>query len=212
MDGDQQVRAANPAKRQAILDAALAVFAQLGYVRTSIEAIATQADVSTRTIYNHFQNKADLFQNVIEQSAAHVAEAQIKIVDEHLGDLDGQAQELEALLVAFATAWTQPIKRYAQHRALVEQIRAEVGHIPQSALNAWQAAGPLQVRHALAQAFARLAEDGMLTTSDPEIAAGHFTRLVTLDDPLRPGRRITRKQADTIIANGVHTFLYGYAG
>ena len=55
-------------KRRAILAGALTVFARDGYTRASIDAIAAQAIVSTRTIYNHFQCKAHLFQTVIQES------------------------------------------------------------------------------------------------------------------------------------------------
>lgn len=209
--GEQRRRGPSPRKRQAILGASLAVFAEFGYVRASIEIIAARADVSTRTIYNHFDNKAALFEATIEQSAARVAAAQIEIVDKYLVADTGRTQDIEALLIDFATAWTRPLPDYAQHRALVQQIRAEVGQIPRSALDAWQQAGPLQVRKALSSAFTALAQNGRLRAKDPEVAALHFTRLVTVDDSLRPERRTTKKEAAAIIANGVHTFLYGYA-
>src|SRR5918999_1741983 len=67
-------------KRRAILAGALTVFARDGYTRASIDAISAQAGVSTRTIYNHFQDKAQLFQSVIQESAAKVAAAQAAII------------------------------------------------------------------------------------------------------------------------------------
>ena len=45
-------------KRRAIIDGALAVFARDGYTRASIDAISAEAGVSTRTVYNHFTDKA----------------------------------------------------------------------------------------------------------------------------------------------------------
>ncbi|MER5179997.1 hypothetical protein ABT009_16760 [Streptomyces sp. NPDC002896] len=46
--------------------------------------------------------------------------------------------DLEADLVAFAQAWTEPVKRYRDHFAGLRQLRAEVGHIPQDFLDAWR--------------------------------------------------------------------------
>ena len=43
-----------PDKREAILRGALTVFARDGYTRASIDAIAKEGEVSTRTLYNHF--------------------------------------------------------------------------------------------------------------------------------------------------------------
>ncbi|WP_424532941.1 helix-turn-helix domain-containing protein [Sphaerisporangium viridialbum] len=48
-------------KRRAILAGALTVFARDGYTRATTEAISAQAGVSSRTLYNHFQDKARLF-------------------------------------------------------------------------------------------------------------------------------------------------------
>jgi AcrR family transcriptional regulator len=48
-------------KRRAIIDGATAVFGRDGYTRAGIDSIAKEAGVSTRTIYNHFANKEELF-------------------------------------------------------------------------------------------------------------------------------------------------------
>ena len=58
-----------PAKREAIEHAGLRVFARLGYTRASIDLISEEAGVSTRTIYNHFENKLGLFSAVLLASA-----------------------------------------------------------------------------------------------------------------------------------------------
>ncbi|MFC6936446.1 TetR/AcrR family transcriptional regulator [Actinomadura yumaensis] len=73
------------------------MFAQDGYARASIDAIAARAGVSTRTIYNHFADKAGLFEAVIHSSATRAADAQIAIVDRHLR----KVVDLEADLVDF---------------------------------------------------------------------------------------------------------------
>ena len=49
------------AKRQAIIQAALAAFMESGYSRVSVDAVARRAAVSTATLYKHFRTKADLF-------------------------------------------------------------------------------------------------------------------------------------------------------
>lgn len=54
-------------KRKQILDAATAAFQQQGYLVCSMDGVAEQAQVSKRTIYNHFDNKDELFIAVIER-------------------------------------------------------------------------------------------------------------------------------------------------
>ncbi|RKP57604.1 TetR/AcrR family transcriptional regulator [Pararobbsia silviterrae] len=48
-------------KRAAILDAAIAEFLASGYDATSMDRIAARANVSKRTVYNHFPSKEALF-------------------------------------------------------------------------------------------------------------------------------------------------------
>lgn len=135
-------------KRQAILGGALAEFARNGYARASIDAIAHGAAVSTRTIYNHFSGKADLFETVIQDSAARVGDAQIAIIERHLTKI----LDLEADLVAFGRDLASPMTGYQDHFALVRQVNADLEHIPQPAIDAWQRAGPRRVVAALAGA------------------------------------------------------------
>ncbi|MDB4837034.1 TetR/AcrR family transcriptional regulator [Marinomonas sp.] len=52
-------------KRQTILDAAEELFYELGVDATSMDHLAIKAEVSKRTIYNHFSNKEALFQAII---------------------------------------------------------------------------------------------------------------------------------------------------
>lgn len=57
-------------KKAAMLDAALAEFAACGFNAASLRAIADKADVSTRTLLNHYPTKAALFAGCLE----HVSE------------------------------------------------------------------------------------------------------------------------------------------
>ena len=49
-------------KRQAVLDAAVAEFQRCGFTGASMDAIAELAQVSKRTVYNHFASKEILFE------------------------------------------------------------------------------------------------------------------------------------------------------
>lgn len=175
-------------KRQAVLAGGLTVFARDGYARASIDVIAAEAKVSTRTIYNHFQDKAGLFRAVIQDSAERVAAAQLEIVDRYLSRIT----DLEADLIEFGIAWRTPMPDYADHAALVRQVDADAGHLPEGAVDARQQT--LTVRRALADRFNTLADDGLLDFEDPMQAALHFTLLIA--------------GAETV-SSGVHTFLHG---
>ena len=53
-------------KRQDIIDAALEEFREMGFSGAKTTRIAKKANVSSRTLYNHFESKEVLFQAVLE--------------------------------------------------------------------------------------------------------------------------------------------------
>jgi len=55
-------------KRARILQAAKSIFLKMGYHATSMDQIAKEAAVTKLTVYNHFQDKANLFICAIEES------------------------------------------------------------------------------------------------------------------------------------------------
>lgn len=196
-------------KRRAILDGARVTFAREGYSRASIDAIASAADVSTRTLYNHFGDKARLFQEVIQTSATEVAEAQLGLIERHLGDVT----DVEAALTAFAVAWARPNPEFADHFALVQQIKAEVGHLPPAVVTAWQQAGPHRVQARLARCLRELAGRGLLRVDDPDRAAFHLSLLAAAEVDSRSYHGAIPVPAEEIAAlatAGVRVFLHGY--
>ena len=61
-------------KKAALLDAALAEFAECGFNAASLRVIASKAGVSTRTVLNHYPTKAALFAGCIEHISKRFAE------------------------------------------------------------------------------------------------------------------------------------------
>jgi AcrR family transcriptional regulator len=203
-----RVRGGLAEKRSAIVSGALTVFARDGYTRASMDAISAEAGVSTRTVYNHFTDKAELFRAVIQESATRAADAQIAIVERYLH----RVVDLEPDLVEFGTAFAGPVRdEHAAHFALVRQVNAEIGHIPQEAIDAWQETGPLRVRHVLAGRLRELGDRGLLRLDDPERAALQLMRLIAPGNPSYRGAVPTEEEIAETVTAGVRTFLYGVA-
>lgn len=197
-------------KRRALLDGALAVFAQDGYARASIDTIARTAGVSTRTIYNQFGDKAALFEAVIVDSAQRTADAQIITVQRYLGKI----VDIEDDLIEFARVWAAPSPEHARHFALVRQINADAEHIPEAALHAWQVAGPLRVRKEIADHLRRIASAGHLDVDDADLAAVHLVQLVAGDATTRTYHgavSLSRTEIHRLADAGVRAFLHGYS-
>ncbi|ATY10460.1 TetR/AcrR family transcriptional regulator [Amycolatopsis sp. AA4] len=190
-------------KQRALLDGALRVFARDGYSRASIDVLAAEAGVSSRTIYNHYGDKAGLFRAVILDSSDRVAERQIAVADKLLGRI----ADLEADLVEFGLQWAKRDPETAPHWALVRQIEADLDHIDPETVAAWKERGPTRVRLALAGHLRRLAAEGRLELEDPSLAAVHLVQLTAGSAAAaEPG-----EDWETVIRSGVGVFLRAYA-
>ncbi|WP_206443411.1 TetR/AcrR family transcriptional regulator [Candidatus Protofrankia californiensis] len=196
-------------KRQAVMRAARSVFGRVGYLGASIDMIAAEAGVSTRTIYNHFENKEHLFATVLTESSHQVAAAYEAIIQRHLGEIT----DLEADLIAFGRQWLRPLPEFADHFAIVRRINAEAERFPRELHEAWQEAGPLRVQHALAAQLGRLNDRGLLRIEDAECAAQHFAALITARVTSRTqlgAVPLEDAEIEKIATASVHAFLYGY--
>ncbi|MFI5940508.1 TetR/AcrR family transcriptional regulator [Streptomyces uncialis] len=197
-------------KRESIIRGARTVFGRDGYTRTSVDAIAKEAGVSTRTIYNHFENgKAELFRIIVVEGAIQIHDAQLDVIDRWLR----KVTDLEDDLVDFGRAWVAPLGTFPDHFALVRQLRAEVGHLPPELLKAWEEAGPLRVERALGERFRGLADDGMLQTDDPRQTAVHFLQLISgeiIDRSYYGALPLPPEEVSNLIRSGVRAFLRGY--
>ncbi|GAB4529036.1 MAG: fatty acid metabolism transcriptional regulator FadR [Anaerolineae bacterium] len=60
------------ARRNQILDAAVAVFAQKGFHPTTVKDVAREAGIADGTIYNYFKNKTALLLGIFERMQASV--------------------------------------------------------------------------------------------------------------------------------------------
>jgi AcrR family transcriptional regulator len=194
-------------KRLAITRGARTVFGREGYSRTSIEAIAAEAGVSTRTIYNHFENKEHLFSEVVHASASHVADAFVETVEQQL-----KGGDLRSDLITLGEAFVAQRTRFPEHFAMIRQVKAEAQHFPKVVIDAWQQAGPARVQQELGHRLQRLAEAGLLRIADPARATRHFIALVHAEITIRPlgAPPLGGAEIQSSVTSGVDAFLYGY--
>ncbi|BDU00470.1 TetR/AcrR family transcriptional regulator [Nocardia sputorum] len=194
-------------KRASILRGARAVFCRDGYARASVDAIARESAVSTRTIYKHFADKKQLFTAVMVDSAAHARASRCAAIEHHLGEM----VDLEADLIALGRAFV--VGGDEHHFALVRQIRAEADHIPGAVLDVWLDSGPRAVHAALAEKFAQLAARGVLHLDDPQRAAVHFVLLAAGEANDRTFWGAVTAEPGVVeadVTSGVRAFLRAY--
>lgn len=196
-----------PDKRSDVTRAARAVFGRLGYAQASMDVIAAEAAVSTRTIYQHFRTKEELFAAVLEDSAHEVADDFAATVDSAMTGVDVH-EDLIALGAAFVAQTTD----HPEHFAMVRQIRADALQLPSEVIDRWHQAGPLRVQTKVADRLRALADLGQLHLDSAELAALHFIALVTAPTTIRPYAAATPHPRETVAAvkAGVTAFLTGY--
>jgi hypothetical protein len=117
-------------------------------------------------------------------------------------------------LLAFGPVYATPMPEYLDHFALVRQINAEVGHIPESALEAWQDAGPRRVQAALVAHLQAFVERGWMRPEDPQRTATHFMLLVAREVASRSyfgAVPLDDAEIAAIATDGVRAFLRAYA-
>ena len=193
-------------KRQAILEAATTAFLSSGYLGTSMDEIAALASVSKQTVYKHFADKQRLFSEIV---VATVNEAGEPTVDEvaslrDSGDVEADLRDLARRLLARVM---QP--RLLQLRRVVI---GEAGRFPELGRTFYEL-GPGRTVDALAAAFERLADRGVLELDDPQLAAAHFNWLimsVPLNQAMLFGQDEPPADLDRYADAGVRVFLAAY--
>ena len=79
--------ATKAANRAAILDAARAVFAELGFGGASVRDVIRRTDLASGTFYNYFPDKEALFRAVLEETAETVR-ARVQTARREAGSLE----------------------------------------------------------------------------------------------------------------------------
>ena len=105
------------ARREQILAAATRAFARLGFAATSLEEVATEANISKVLLYRHFESKADLYRAVLDRACARLVAA--------VGTGDYTSESVDALI---GTAVEDPdgFRLLFQHAAREPEFRQQM--------------------------------------------------------------------------------------
>jgi TetR/AcrR family transcriptional regulator, mexJK operon transcriptional repressor len=191
--------------RAAIREAATACFLEHGYDGTSLDDVATRAQVVKRTIYNVFGDKETLFREVLRESLDNAERFSTQVVA-GLGDGDDAEDDLRRLGQLHAKAVLGG-RIVALRRLLIR----ESGRFPDLARDYYDRA-PRRVMATIAGALERYDARGLLRIADPVRAAEQFAFLVlgaSLDEALfdAGGRPTSDEVVEARARAGVETFL-----
>jgi TetR/AcrR family transcriptional regulator, mexJK operon transcriptional repressor len=195
-------------KRASIIEAATTLFLSDGYAGTSMDHIAAAAGVSKQTVYKHFADKERLFCHVVEVLVNAASDSVYEAV--HGLEVTG---DLEAELLAVARRQLELVLQ-PQLMQLRRLVIAEATRFPQLG-KVFFDQGPRRTMDALADAFRRLAERGLLRIDDPMVAAAQFNWLV-MGVPLNQAMLLgletppRAQDLDRWATTGVTTFLAAF--
>lgn len=195
-------------KRNAILSAATEIFLSVGFEAASMDTIATLADVSKQTIYNHFGSKQALFNAIIDERCRHFVKP--------LVSARARAQGIKAVLTELARQSTR-LMLTPSSLALYRLLMAETSRFPDLGCQAYKL-GAEQAVSALAQYLAEQQELGVIEVGDVRLAAEQFLGMLAGHIHLRALLGVEpqpdAERLERSIAQTVHTFLrtYGTGG
>jgi AcrR family transcriptional regulator len=121
-----------PVTREQILDAALRLFSERGFARTSVRDIAQVAGITDAAIYYHFASKRDLFEALIEERGFTSALAQLETIEITVGPMEAMQigarnalsfiyQNRDLLKVLMVEAMSDDPVATEEYRMLVER-------------------------------------------------------------------------------------------
>ncbi|WP_127792494.1 TetR/AcrR family transcriptional regulator [Agromyces sp. LHK192] len=195
-------------KHRAILVAAEEMFLAGGYLGTNMDELAARSQVSKQTVYKHFGSKEALFVELVTSMTDAAGDAV------HHDVLDtSDVDDVRAYLESYAERQLEIVMtpKLLQLRRLVI---GEVGRFPELA-SALYERGPARAILALADAFERLREAGLLAFDEASVAAGQFNWLV-MGDPINRAMLLgdggipSPAERSAHVAHAVGVFLAAY--
>jgi TetR/AcrR family transcriptional regulator, mexJK operon transcriptional repressor len=205
MKSDVESRSAR--KRRAILEAATTVFLDKGYDGTTMDDIASLAQVSKPTVYKHFADKEQLFANIVRTTTDQIDDL-VRVVVDTLTDPSDIENGLTELARRLITALMLPQMLRLRRLVIANAERfPDVGRI-------WYELGFERVLVTLATCFQRLADHELLRLDDPLLAANHFVGLllwIPLNKAMFSGdHRASEVDLERYAGSAVRAFLAGY--
>ena len=126
-------QAAKVRTRQKVLDAARALFAERGYEPATIRDIAKGAGMSTGAVFANFQDKAELFEAVLSEDLAKLAETlkaaaaaetsvRARLLAALTAGYHGSLEPLPLVQAVVARSWFQPVASEMRTRTAIKPL------------------------------------------------------------------------------------------
>lgn len=192
-------------KREAILDAAQALFAERGMDGAPIEAIAARSGVSKVTVYGHFGDKGAILEALMTREMERVSQS-IAASTEDRGSLRENLIRVGETLVSTTTT--------PCHMALDRVIALETQRNPALGQRFFEQ-GPYRVRSFIAGLLAQAQAKGDLGAGEPDVMARDLISLwfgySAIERKFCGGQLPDPKELQDRVSHAVGLFLRAYA-
>lgn len=190
-------------RERRILDAALKVFAEMGYSGTTMDAVAAEAGLTKPTLYSYFPSKESLFQAMMLGKRDRMLD-----VFQHPSP-EGMVQDLYTFAWDYADTVMRP-----DLLSLARLIIGEVQRFPEIG-RSYQASGPDHLLRGIMRYLEDQRDAGRLVFEDAELAAQDLWGLI-LSAPrtqalYMPDSPPDRAMLARYIHNGLRVFLKAYS-
>ncbi len=156
------------ARREALLEAARAIFLEKGYSGTSMDEVVKRTGGSKASVYKYFGNKEGLFAAMFaDRCQAFLATLAIP---------DAVSENLEETLLRFADRVLEA-SLGEERIAMIRALAAEAGRFPELAEMAYNT-GPQHGLGLMADFLKRHHEAGVILCLQPDIAAVQFLEMI----------------------------------
>lgn len=154
-------------KRQAIVEAAIEEFREKGFTGARTTAIAKRANVSSRTLYRHFESKESLFVAIADLTFAEAANVPTYTFD--------NTKPLRQQLLHAATSYINHITT----ADMIDLARTTMGELMRDHVLAQNAFGQITLQEdPIKLMISQAMEAGALRSDDAHIAAHQLTSMI----------------------------------
>lgn len=192
-------------KHATIVEAAKIVFIEKGYAASSMDAIAAQAGVSKVTVYNHFENKKELFATIMVNHCKGFASG------DSLIQFDATKSPHD-ILTQFCHRFIEVLLQ-PDSVSLMRRIIAEIDLFPDLSQSMWQEGMP--IFESFCQYLIAEEKANRLQVADKEIAARQLLGMIKENTvyPIWFGLNplLDHKRKEQIVEASVDLFLKSYA-
>ena len=186
-------------KINSIIETARTLFAQNGFARTTLDAIAEMSGVTKMTIYSHFKSKEELFGATITNRIKKEFAFDIETLDPR-NTSDG--------LIKIASGFILLLRKEEVLGTYRTMFSSALTH-PKLCLEFYQK-GPLEVHQQVAKYLQQCSKEGSLKITNVDISTSQFLSLFLGLDHIRCMlglKKPTKKDDEQLILKNVDFFI-----